>query len=233
MFDSTPLLIETAALVLAAYLAGCIVGFGLRRVLMAARPQPSAATLSPQPQPAPLPAPPVPRPTPAEEFASIAGLRTTPAQQLAAALEAERKTKFEAALMKAEEEARARKAAAAMAATAQAAAPPDAPVAAESEAASAPSRHHATFGKPAALEAPREGHKDNLKLIKGIGPRIEKGLNDLGVFHFDQIAAWDKKTVVWVETHFAFRGRIGRERWVQQAQDLSRAHSHPLKSVKA
>ena len=92
-------------------------------------------------------------------------------------------------------------------------------------------RLHGGYGAPSPLSAPRAGGRDNLKLIKGIGPRIEKGLNDLGVFHFDQIAAWDRKTVLWVENHFSFPGRIGREKWIAQAADLAQG-SKPLRSVK-
>lgn len=80
---------------------------------------------------------------------------------------------------------------------------------------------YAAYGRPAALEAPREGERDDLKLIYGIGPRIERGLNELGVYHYDQIAAWDRRTVIWVETHFSLRGKVTRERWVHQARALA------------
>jgi predicted flap endonuclease-1-like 5' DNA nuclease len=79
---------------------------------------------------------------------------------------------------------------------------------------------HLAFGRPPGLSAPRAGGRDDLKAIYGIGPRIERGLNELGVFHYDQIAAWDRRTVVWVENHFSLRGKVGRERWVQQAKAL-------------
>ncbi|MEM7238646.1 MAG: hypothetical protein AAF501_12610, partial [Pseudomonadota bacterium] len=42
---------------------------------------------------------------------------------------------------------------------------------------------------PAQLDAPR-GNADNLRKIKGIGPKLEKSLNSLGIYHFDQIAGW-------------------------------------------
>ena len=76
-------------------------------------------------------------------------------------------------------------------------------------------------GKPDALDAPRDGKKDDLKQIKGIGPRIEKTLNEMGIFHFDQIAAWDRKTVDWVDEYLSFKGRIDREEWIKQAQERS------------
>lgn len=75
---------------------------------------------------------------------------------------------------------------------------------------------------PEKLDAPRDGQKDNLKQIKGIGPKIEGQLNALGVYHFDQVAEWDRGTVAWVDSHLSFRGRIDRERWVSQAKDLAK-----------
>ena len=89
---------------------------------------------------------------------------------------------------------------------------------------------HRAFGRPSGLSAPRAGGRDDLKLIYGIGPRIERGLNELGVFHYDQIAAWDRRTVVWVETQFSLRGKVGRERWVEQAKALMPRHA--LRSIR-
>lgn len=91
---------------------------------------------------------------------------------------------------------------------------------------------HAAFGRPRGLAAPRPEGRDDLKAIHGIGPRIERGLNALGVFHYDQIAAWDRRTVVWVENWFSLRGLIGRERWVEQAAALVPSDK-PLRSVRA
>ncbi len=75
--------------------------------------------------------------------------------------------------------------------------------------------------KPATLLEPREGGKDNLCRIKGVGNIIEGKLNDLGVYHFDQIAAWTEKEIVWVDSHLAFSGRILREDWIGQAKLLA------------
>lgn len=75
-------------------------------------------------------------------------------------------------------------------------------------------------GRPETLDAPRSGTKDDLKRIKGIGPQIEGTLNKLGVFHFDQIAKWNRKSVNWVDEYLSFKGRIDREKWVQQAKKL-------------
>jgi len=76
--------------------------------------------------------------------------------------------------------------------------------------------------RPVPLSAPRGGKADNLKHIKGIGPKIEASLNDMGIFHFDQIAVWNRANIDWIEAQLAFNGRIRRERWVEQASELAR-----------
>lgn len=74
--------------------------------------------------------------------------------------------------------------------------------------------------KPAAMSKPRANGADDLKQIKGIGPKIEAALNELGVYHFDQIAAWSRTNIDWVDKQLSFKGRIGREHWVEQAAAL-------------
>ncbi|WP_218823402.1 hypothetical protein [Inquilinus limosus] len=71
------------------------------------------------------------------------------------------------------------------------------------------------------LAAPRGGKADDLKRIKGIGPQNEGRLHGLGIWHFDQIAAWTKANVDWVGSFLAFPGRIEREDWVGQARQLA------------
>jgi NADH-quinone oxidoreductase subunit E len=76
--------------------------------------------------------------------------------------------------------------------------------------------------KPAALlDAPREGKADNLKRIKGIGPKIETLLNEVGVYHFDQIAAWTEKEAAWIDHKVSFPGRALRDDWIGQAKLLA------------
>jgi ABC-type branched-subunit amino acid transport system ATPase component/predicted flap endonuclease-1-like 5' DNA nuclease len=72
------------------------------------------------------------------------------------------------------------------------------------------------------LKAPRGGKADRLILIKGIGPVNEKKLNQHGIFHFDQIAAWKKADIEAAEAYLAFDGRIEREDWMGQAKELAR-----------
>ncbi len=77
--------------------------------------------------------------------------------------------------------------------------------------------------KPASLlsEARPEG-KDDLKLISGVGPKLEQTLNDLGVYHFDQVAKWKKKDIAWVDGNLRFKGRIERDDWMSQAKILAK-----------
>lgn len=76
-------------------------------------------------------------------------------------------------------------------------------------------------GRPPALAGPRAAGADDLKKIKGVGPKIEATLNSLGIYHFDQIAQWTPDNIAWVDDHLKFRGRIGREDWVEQAKSLA------------
>lgn len=76
--------------------------------------------------------------------------------------------------------------------------------------------------QPAALNTPRDGAGDDLKMIAGIGPKLEELLHGLGIFHFDQIAAWTPQEVLWVDEHLRFSGRITREDWIRQAAALAK-----------
>lgn len=75
----------------------------------------------------------------------------------------------------------------------------------------------ARMERPRGIDAARGGKPDDLQQISGIGPKNEKILHTLGFFHFDQIAAWGRGEVAWVDDHLKFNGRIGREKWVEQA----------------
>ena len=69
-------------------------------------------------------------------------------------------------------------------------------------------------------DAPR-GVRDDLKLIKGVGPAIEKTLNEMGVFRFDQVAAMTELEIDRIAHRLkGFRSRIYREDWIGQARDL-------------
>ena len=76
--------------------------------------------------------------------------------------------------------------------------------------------------RPEALEGPREGVADDLKKIKGVGPKLEKLCNSLGFYHFDQIANWTAHEVAWVDQNLeGFKGRVSRDNWVEQARILA------------
>jgi NADH-quinone oxidoreductase subunit E len=76
--------------------------------------------------------------------------------------------------------------------------------------------------KPQGLTAARDGKADDLKQIKGIGPKLEKLCNSLGFYHYDQIANWAAAEIEWVDENLAgFKGRVTRDTWVQQAKILA------------
>lgn len=72
------------------------------------------------------------------------------------------------------------------------------------------------------LQEPRNGQKDNLQLIKGIGPVLEKILNEIGIYHFDQIASLKEEDIAFINEKLAFSGRIERDDWVTQAKALAK-----------
>jgi NADH-quinone oxidoreductase subunit E len=77
--------------------------------------------------------------------------------------------------------------------------------------------------KPALLKKPKGGKGDDLKLIWGVGPKLEKMLNDTGVWHFEQIAAWTSAELKWVDDRLeGFKGRAKRDEWVKQAKKLAK-----------
>ncbi len=76
--------------------------------------------------------------------------------------------------------------------------------------------------KPATLDKPRAGGADDLKMIKGVGPKLEEMLHSLGFYHYDQVAAWKDAEVAWVDQNLkGFKGRATRDAWVEQAKLLA------------
>jgi predicted flap endonuclease-1-like 5' DNA nuclease len=89
--------------------------------------------------------------------------------------------------------------------------------------------------RPPVLAAARDGKPDDLKQIKGVGPKLEAMLHRMGIFHFDQIAAWKAGELAWVDDNLeGFKGRASRDEWVAQAKvlaaggstEFSRKHGH-------
>ncbi len=63
--------------------------------------------------------------------------------------------------------------------------------------------------------------RDVLQKIKGIGPAIEKTLNEMGIFRFHQIAEMSEYDIDRVAQRLkGFRSRIYREDWIGQAREL-------------
>ena len=172
-------IIETSLLVLVTYLLACATGYGVHRILYAAR-----GTRQVQPGLAAVAADSVPRPKRV----------MTPAARLAASVSDDPS--------------------------------PPLPLSGREPAGRAPHRQsvqNPDAPRPAAMSRPRAEGPDNLKRIKGIGPKIEAALNELGVYHLDQIAQWSRSNVDWVDKQLVLRGRIIRERWIEQAAELAPA----------
>lgn len=76
--------------------------------------------------------------------------------------------------------------------------------------------------KPApAKKAAKSELADDLTRIKGIGPAISKKLHDLDIHRFEQIAGWDETDIDTINQQLRFKGRIQREKWIEQAKDLA------------
>ena len=75
--------------------------------------------------------------------------------------------------------------------------------------------------EPRILSAALYGKKDDLKLISGVGPKLENLLNKNGVYYFWQVAEWNASDIKVIDERLdAFKGRIARDDWVSQARRL-------------
>lgn len=83
------------------------------------------------------------------------------------------------------------------------------------------------FRQPKAMDKPRT--PDDLKLISGIGPKLETVLNGLGIWTYAQIAAWNAREIGWVDDYLSFKGRIDRDGWIEQAAGFARGAGKPAK----
>jgi len=76
-------------------------------------------------------------------------------------------------------------------------------------------RGETTLGTAGAL------HTDDLKVINGIGPKMEGILNSFGITSWEQVGSFKKSDISTVtEAIDTFPGRIERDEWVSQAKDL-------------
>ena len=74
--------------------------------------------------------------------------------------------------------------------------------------------------RPAGIAKPDAA--DDLKMISGVGVKIEGILNGLGIYTFAQVAAWSPAERQWVDSYLKFKGRIDRDDWVKQAEALAK-----------
>ncbi len=162
-------------------------------------------------------------PTPAED--AVAKVKAAHAAKSAKASEAPAAAAPKKAEAKAEpaKKAKAEKAAT-PAARSQNKGKPDSDDRAEVEVARTADTSGSTGGQekePELLKEARGGKPDDLKKLKGVGPKLEATLNELGFFHFDQVASWGPQEVAWVDSRLKFKGRIERDGWIEQAKVLA------------
>ena len=83
---------------------------------------------------------------------------------------------------------------------------------------------------PSGQQPERTG--DTLTNLKGLGPKAAARLSELGVTTFEQIAAWDEGDVAAIDAQMgAFKGRIGRDKWVEQARLLSKGDTDAFETA--
>ncbi|HTN13741.1 MAG TPA: hypothetical protein VL094_02925 [Sphingomonadaceae bacterium] len=77
------------------------------------------------------------------------------------------------------------------------------------------------MAEPEASPSPSRA-SDDLKRIKGVGPKLEKLLHSLGVTSFAEIAGWSEADIDGIDAQLGtFAGRIRRDNWPEQAKFLS------------
>ena len=76
---------------------------------------------------------------------------------------------------------------------------------------------------PANLLKGAKGDADDLKKISGVGPKLEGVLNEIGVYHFWQIAEWGPTEIEYMDDRLSFKGRIERDDWIKQAGEFAEA----------
>ncbi len=77
----------------------------------------------------------------------------------------------------------------------------------------------AESGQSIKREVPMD-ERDDLELINGVGPVLERMLYDMGVYFFKDVAAWDAAKIAEMDEKLPrFKGRIVREGWVESAKE--------------
>jgi predicted flap endonuclease-1-like 5' DNA nuclease len=78
------------------------------------------------------------------------------------------------------------------------------------------------MAKPTSLYSAEPKSVDDLKRIKGIGPKLENLLNAMGIYSFEQISKFSEENLAWVDSQLtAFKGRPMRDDWIAQATKLN------------
>ena len=63
--------------------------------------------------------------------------------------------------------------------------------------------------------------KDDLKLVSGVGPKLEGVLNEIGIFTFEQVSKMTKSEYDLLDSITgSFPGRAERDNWAEQAKTL-------------
>ena len=82
---------------------------------------------------------------------------------------------------------------------------------------SAPAKEAAPAAAP---EEAAEAVKDDISLLSGVGPVLEKKLTEAGITTFKQVAELTEDAIKELDEKLALKGRIEREEWVEQAREL-------------
>lgn len=79
------------------------------------------------------------------------------------------------------------------------------------------------YNKPLIRSSARPSGKDDLQKIEGIDSLMEDRLNELGIFHFDQIVKWSPKNCHWLEEYLTLESdQIKEGAWIEQAESFAR-----------
>lgn len=87
----------------------------------------------------------------------------------------------------------------------------------------APAAEGKVGSAPANLLKAAKGDADDLKKISGVGPKLEGVLNEIGVYHFWQVAEWGPAEIEYMDDRLSFKGRIERDDWIKQAGEFAEA----------
>ncbi|MEL7429090.1 MAG: hypothetical protein AAFN43_03720 [Pseudomonadota bacterium] len=82
-----------------------------------------------------------------------------------------------------------------------------------------------TGATPSVLSAAPAGGGDDLTLIEGVGNALEKKLNAIGIYTFEQVSQWTAEQQIWIGNEIGFPGRPERENWTGEAAALAKGRA--------